>query len=109
MAEAKSRDAARTNVVSWFQQALAERLHGGPLPELVALQLRAANLARLVAESAAAREARIAEVGELAQAAIEHLQQIIRDPMGDASRPIGLFARLADLCDQFRADNDIGP
>lgn len=93
--------------VSLFQQALAERLHDGPLQELVALQLRAANLARLGAESAADRQTRVAELGNLAQAAIEHLQQIIRDLTGDASRPVALFVRMSDLCDQFRAGSGI--
>jgi signal transduction histidine kinase len=96
-----------TGELSLFQQALAERLHDGPLQELVALQLRAANLARLGAESVTDHEARIAELGNLAQAAIEHLQQIIRDLTGDASRPVALFVRLSELCDQFRAGSGI--
>jgi two-component system NarL family sensor kinase len=100
-------DGSMTDEVSLFQQALAERLHDGPLQELVALQLRAANLARLPAESEADRQTRILELGSLAQLAIEHLQQIIRDLTGDASRPVPLFARLTDLCDQFRAGSGI--
>ena len=107
IAKSKLPDGPMAGEVSLFQQALAERLHDGPLQELVALQLRAANLARLGAESAADREARIVELGNLAQAAIEHLQQIIRDLMGDASRPVALFVRLTDLCDQFRAGSGI--
>jgi signal transduction histidine kinase len=96
-----------TGDVSLFQQALAERLHDGPLQELVALQLRAANLARLGAASAADQQARILELGNLAQAAIDHLQQIIRELTGDASRPVALFVRLTGLCDQFRASSGI--
>jgi signal transduction histidine kinase len=96
-----------TDEVSLFQQALAERLHDGPLQELVALQLRAANLARLPAQSEDDRQARILELDHLAQLAIEQLQQIIRDLTGDASRPVPLFVRLTELCDQFRAGSGI--
>jgi signal transduction histidine kinase len=90
-----------------LQQALAERLHDGPLQELVALQLRAANLARLGQVSASERDSRIAELGKLAQDAIEHLQQIIRDLAGEASRPLPLIARLTELCEQFRTASHI--
>jgi two-component system, NarL family, sensor kinase len=107
VAESKLPDVFMTGDVSLLQQELAERLHDGPLQELVALQLRAANLARLGAASAADQQARILELGSLAQAAIDHLQQIIRDLTGDASRPIALFVRLADLCAQFRASSGI--
>jgi signal transduction histidine kinase len=107
VAESKLPDDSMPKEVSLFQQALAERLHDGPLQELVAMQLRAANLARLGAASAADQQARIVELGNLAQAAIDHLQQIIRDLTGDASRPVALFARLTDLCDQFRAGSGI--
>jgi two-component system NarL family sensor kinase len=107
IAEPNLPDGPMAGEVSLFQQALAERLHDGPLQELVALQLRAANLARLAAEGADDRQARVIELGNLAQAAIEHLQQIIRDLMGDASRPVALFVRLTDLCDQFRAGSGI--
>jgi signal transduction histidine kinase len=92
---------------SSFQQQLAERLHDGPLQELVALQLRAANLARLGQVSESERESRIAELGKLAQDAIENLQQIIRDLAGEASRPLPLIVRLTELCDQFRAATHI--
>jgi two-component system, NarL family, sensor kinase len=100
-------DKPMTDELSLFQQAVAERLHDGPLQELVALQLRAANLARLPAQSGADRQERILELGNLAQLAIDHLLQIIRDLSGDASRPVPLFVRLTDLCDQFRAGSDI--
>ena len=92
--------------VSFFQQALAERLHDGPLQELVALQLSAANLLRSVAQGAN-QTARAVEVGHLAQAAIDHLQQIIRDLMGDASQPLPLSSRLNELCEQFKAGSGI--
>jgi len=107
MCGAAQSDHPSTVEVSLFQQALAERLHDGPLQELVALQLRAANLARLSGESGADREARIVDLGSLAQTAIDHLQQIIRDLTGDASRPVAFFARLTELCDQFRAGSGI--
>ncbi len=107
VAESKLPDGSMSREVSLFQQALAERLHDGPLQELVALQLRAANLARLGAASACDQQTRVLELGDLAQAAIDHLQQIIRDLSGDASRPVALFVRLNDLCDQFRAGSGI--
>lgn len=91
--------------VAVFQQALAERLHDGPLQELVALQLSAANLVRSSVGAEQAR--RVAELGVLAQAAIENLQQIIRDLLGDASQPIPLIDRIGELCDQFRAGSGI--
>ncbi|HUL82791.1 MAG TPA: ATP-binding protein [Gammaproteobacteria bacterium] len=93
--------------ISLFQQALAERLHDGPLQELVALQLSAANLVRARAADASDQTARIAELGSLAQAAIDNLQQIIRDLLGDASQPIPLVKRLDELCDQFRSGSGI--
>jgi len=92
--------------ISFFQQALAERLHDGPLQELVALQLAAANLLRSAAQGAN-QTARAVEVGHLAQAAIDHLQQIIRDLMGDASQPLPLSSRLKELCEQFKAGSGI--
>jgi two-component system NarL family sensor kinase len=92
--------------ISMFQQALAEHLHDGPLQELVALQLAASNLIRASA-GGADQAARAANVGNLAQAAIDSLQQIIRDLMGDASQPLPLGARLNELCEQFRAGSGI--
>jgi signal transduction histidine kinase len=106
------RDAAETlpesmsDDISLFQQALAERLHDGPLQELVALQLSAANIVRSGAVGAD-QARRVAELGVLAQAAIENLQQIIRDLLGDASQPIPLADRLDELCDQFRSGSGI--
>jgi signal transduction histidine kinase len=97
----------KSGEASSFRQALAERLHDGPLQELVALQLRAVNLARLGQVSSSERDARIAELGKLAQDAIEHLQQIIRDLAGEASPPLPLIVRLTELCEQFRAASHI--
>ena len=93
--------------ISVFQQALAERLHDGPLQELVALQLSAANVIRSGVINGADQAARVAELAGLTQAAIDHLQQIIRDLLGDASQPIPLLERLNELCDQFRAGSGI--
>ena len=97
----------RSEADSSFQQLLAERLHDGPLQELVALQLRAANLARLGQVSASERDSRVEELGKLAQDAIDHLQQIIRELAGEASRPLPLIARLTELSEQFRAASHI--
>ena len=93
--------------VSLFQQALAERLHDGPLQELVALQLSVANAVRAGVANASDQAVRAAELGVLAQAAIDHLQQIIRDILGDASQPIPLVNRLNELCEQFRVGSGI--
>ena len=100
------REGLMSEDISFFQQALAERLHDGPLQELVALQLAAANLLRSVAQGAN-QTARAVEVGHLAQAAIDNLQQIIRDLMGDASQPLPLSSRLNELCEQFKAGSGI--
>ena len=100
------REGSMSEDISFFQQALAERLHDGPLQELVALQLAAANLVRSVGQGEN-QTARAVEVGHLAQAAIDHLQQIIRDLMGDASQPQPLSSRLKELCEQFKAGSGI--
>ena len=100
------RDGSMSEDLSFFQQALAERLHDGPLQELVALQLATANLVRSGAQNAI-QTARAVEVGNLAQAAIDNLQQIIRDLMGDASQPLPLVSRLNELCEQFKAGSGI--
>src|SRR5262249_11117052 len=86
-----------------FHRTLAERLHDGPLQELVALQLKAANLARLGACSADDQLERLIELGNLAQKAIEHLNDIIRELTADTAEPPELFPRLLELCEQFRA------
>ncbi len=100
------REGSMSEDISSFQQALAERLHDGPLQELVALQLATANLLRSVGQGAN-QAARAVEVSHLAQAAIDHLQQIIRDLMGDASQPLPLSSRLNELCEQFKAGSGI--
>jgi signal transduction histidine kinase len=86
---------------SLFTQTLAERLHDGPLQELVALQLKAANLARFGVCSADDQLERLVELGNLAQAAIDHLHDLIRELTEDAAEPLELFPRLVDLCEQF--------
>jgi signal transduction histidine kinase len=85
-----------------FHQTLAERLHDGPLQELVALQLKAANLARLGACSVDDQLERLIELGNLAQKAIEHLHDIIRELTANTAQPPELFPRLVELCEQFR-------
>jgi len=100
------REGSMSEEISSFQQALAERLHDGPLQELVALQLATANLVRSGAEGSA-KTAHVVEVGNRAQAAIDTLQQIIRDLMGDASQPLPLVSRLSELCEQFKAGSGI--
>lgn len=86
---------------------LAERLHDGPLQELVALQLKAANLARLAASSTDDQLERLIELGNLAQSAMDHLQTIIRELSEEATEPLELFPRLTDLCEQFRCASGI--
>jgi two-component system sensor histidine kinase DegS len=88
--------------IALFHQTLAERLHDGPLQELVALQLKAANLARLSAGSVADQQERLLELGNLAQKAIEHLNDLIRELTADPAGPTELFPRLVELCEQFR-------
>src|SRR5262249_38100835 len=100
------REGSMSEDVSYFQQALAERLHDGPLQELVALQLAGANLVRSGGQGAI-QATHAVEVGNLAQAAIDNLQQIIRDLMGDASQPLPLAGRLNELCEQFKAGSGI--
>ena len=100
------REGSMSEDISYFQQALAERLHDGPLQELVALQLAAANLVRAAGQGSI-QAVRAAEVGNLAQAAIDNMQQIIRDLMGDASQPLPLASRLSELCEQFKAGSGI--
>jgi len=100
------REGSMSEDISYLQQALAERLHDGPLQELVALQLATANLVRAAGQGSI-QAVRAAEVGNLAQAAIDNLQQIIRDLMGDSSQPLPLASRLNELCEQFKAGSGI--
>jgi len=99
------REGSMAEDISSFQQALAEALHDGPLQELVALQLATANLIR--SSGQADQTAHMVEVGNRAQAAIDSLQQVIRDLMGDASQPQPLATRLNELCEQFKAGSGI--
>jgi signal transduction histidine kinase len=93
--------------ISLFRHALAERLHDGPLQELVALHLSAANIVRSGEISRAEATARLTELSGLARAAIDQLKQIIGDLLADASRPIPLAERLQELCRQFRTGSGI--
>ena len=93
--------------ISLFQQALAERLHDGPLQELVALQLSASNIVRCGAVNASEQAVRLAELSGQAQAAIDALQQIIRELLGDTTQPMPLVSRLNELCEQFQAGSGI--
>jgi signal transduction histidine kinase len=99
------REGSMSEDISFFQQALAERLHDGPLQELVALQLATANLVR--SGHSSDQTAHAIEVGNRAQAALDSLQQIIRDLMGDVSQPQPLATRLNELCEQFKAGSGI--
>jgi two-component system sensor histidine kinase DegS len=90
-----------------LHQTLAERLHDGPLQELVALQIKAANLARLGAASADDQMERLMELGALAQAAIDQLHEVIRDLTADPTEQAELFSRLLELCEQFRSSSGI--
>lgn len=93
---------------SSVRQALAERLHDGPLQDLVALQLKAANLARLGHLSHIERAARLLELGDLSQAAIDHLKRIVRDLTAAETSPVEpLYERLSALCEDFRESSGI--
>ena len=83
-------------------QTLAERLHDGPLQDLVALQLKTAVLLRERARPPGAvhptdQAGHLTEIGELAQAAVEHLQRIIRELCIAEPRRSGLLSRLVTL------------
>jgi signal transduction histidine kinase len=86
---------------------LAERLNDGPLQELTALRLRAANLVRPGSAGGIALEARVSELEQLARAALDGLTRIIDDLRGGDSGRADLFVRLSELCDQFRAASGI--
>jgi len=107
VAQAGHADGVGSGDVSVFQKALAERLNDGPLQELTALRLRAANLARPGAGVVVALEARLSELEQLARAALDELQGIVHDLIGAASQRANLFVRLGELCDQFRATSGI--
>lgn len=105
---AEAEHSASKDDASLVRQALAELLHDGPLQELVALQLKAANLARLGQLGHVDRAARLLELSNLAQAAIEHLKQIIRDLTVAEPAPVEpLYRRFVELCEDFRASSGI--
>jgi signal transduction histidine kinase len=89
-----------------FKRALAKRLEHGPLLELIALQLRAATLPKLVASGAGDVPPTI-ELESLVQHAIDQLWGIIADLNRDSSSPVPLFIQLTMLCDQFRDGSGI--
>ena len=97
---------AAANESMLLRQTLAERLHDGPLQELVALQLKAGNLARLGAVDAADREERLVELGKLAQQAIEQLHAVIHELVAEPQE-LKLFVRVVELCEQFRASTGV--
>ncbi|HET8698947.1 MAG TPA: ATP-binding protein [Gammaproteobacteria bacterium] len=107
VAAAESAGGPSADEIALFHQTLAERLHDGPLQELVALQLKAANLARLSAASAADQLERLLELGNLAQKAIEHLNDLIRELTADPASPAELFPRLIELCEEFRSTTGV--
>jgi signal transduction histidine kinase len=92
---------------SSLSQTVAERLHDGPLQDLVALQLKTAVLQRERPFPGENRAEQLTEIAELAQAALQHLQGVIRELcVAEPLRP-GLRARLVTLCDEFRAASGI--
>jgi signal transduction histidine kinase len=82
--------------------SVAERLHDGPLQDLVALQLKVAALMRQNTTAAEDRLQHMMELGTLAQAAIDHLHEIIQCLSTAAPKAFDLFARLNELCEEFR-------
>jgi signal transduction histidine kinase len=87
--------------------SVAERLHDGPLQDLVALQLKVAALMRQNTTAAEDRLQHMVELGTLAQAAIDHLHEIIRCLSTAAPKHFDLFARLNELGEEFRAGSGI--
>jgi len=90
--------------VALLYQALAERLHDGPLQQLVALQLKAANLVRLDKLSLDEQLERLAELGSLAQTAIDQLHHVIHDLTSDGDEPVDLPTRLKEVCNEFEIE-----
>jgi two-component system, NarL family, sensor histidine kinase DegS len=89
------------------RRALAERLHDGVLQDLVALQLKASNALRLGESSVSERRERLEELGRLAQAAIDSLDELIRELAVDAAEPRDLFAGLITVAEEFRLSTGI--
>lgn len=90
-----------------FRRSMAEKLHDGPLQELVALQLKAANLARLSFSDSDELRSRVIDLGRLAQSAIDHLQGIVRDLADLPPARESLAERVRELCQHFRAGSGI--
>jgi signal transduction histidine kinase len=99
-------DCARGEVAS-FRQSMAEKLHDGPLQELLALQLKAVNLARLSQLGPDDLRYRLVEIGALAQSAVDHLQGIVRDLAELPPMPENLAERVRALCQHFRTGSGI--
>lgn len=93
--------------VASFRRSMAERLHDGPLQELLALQLKAANLARLGRLGPEDVRERLVELNRLAQSAIDHLQEMVRDLAELPPAPDDLVERIAGLCEHFRTGSGI--
>jgi len=96
-----------TGETSLLHHSLAERLHDGPLQDLIALQLKVTALTRQNTTAGEDRLLQMVELGNLAQAAIDHLQQIMRDLSDPGPTRFELFARFVELCDEFRAGTGI--
>ena len=88
-------------------QAFAERLHDGPLQDLVALQLEIKALLRAAAAAEPEARKRIAELAALIDRAVEHLRAVMNDLARAALPPARLLAQLIDLCDEFRSGTGI--
>ncbi len=93
--------------IASFRQSMAEKLHDGPLQELLALQLKAANLTRLGRLSLDDVRDRLVELGQLTQSAIDHLHEIVRDLADVAAAPLDLAERMNELCQHFRVGSGI--
>jgi signal transduction histidine kinase len=107
VALSKRRDDDSSSAASFLTQTLAERLHDGPMQDLVALQLKTVALLRDPASSGESRVERLAEIGTLAQTALDHLHRIIRELSVVEPIRSGLLGRLVTLCDEFRAASGI--
>lgn len=90
-----------------FRRSMAEKLHDGPLQELVALQLKAANLARLPFSDTDELRGRLVDLSRLAQSAIDHLQGIVRDLADLPPVRESLAERVRELCQHFKAGSGI--
>jgi len=85
------------------RQGIAERLHDGPLQELVVVQLKLASLAR--ADMSHAEE--ISAIASHLALAIEGLRGIVEDVSTCGVSGSDLYVQLTELCAAFRAETDI--